>query len=214
MIGEVRSKIAKSGRSTGQRWAILDIEDLEGKIEGMLFAETYAQLTAQNPDLIKAESICFLKGKIDRKRETPSMVITDVIAIADAAARLTTAVALKLQHVDHGEESLKRIVPLLAKHKGNCEVYAQVEMPDSRKVVLRVHKDFYVRPTDQLVRDLDHVLGNGAVQLFGAGQRRKKRQQQQQKMFAEDQAIAEANLETATVTAVVDAEMKLEEESE
>ncbi|HEY1628612.1 MAG TPA: DNA polymerase III subunit alpha, partial [Tepidisphaeraceae bacterium] len=188
MICAVRSRIAKSGRSAGQKWAIVEIEDLEGKIEGIIFSDLFAQLTEQNPDLIKAESICFVRGKIDRKRETPCIVISDVIPIADAAARLTTAVALKLQHEKHDEDSLKKIAPLLAKHKGNCELYTQVQMPDSRKVVLRVNKEFYVRPTDQLVSDLDSLLGNGTVQFFGAGQKRRKRLQQQQQMFQEETA--------------------------
>src|SRR5436305_4917989 len=34
MLSAVRAKVAKSGRSVGQKWAILDIEDLDGKIEG------------------------------------------------------------------------------------------------------------------------------------------------------------------------------------
>jgi DNA polymerase-3 subunit alpha len=207
MIGEVRTRIAKSGRSAGQKWAIVEIEDLEGKIEGIIFSELFGQLAAQSPDLIKAESICFVKGKIDRKRETPCVVINDVISISDAAARLTTAVALKLEHEKHNDESLKQIVPVLAKHKGNCELYTQVQMPDASKVVLRANKNFYVRPTEQLVRDLDLVLGNGTVQLFGAGQRRKKRLQQQQQMFQEEAALEEPPVDV-TLTTAADKELE------
>src|SRR5688500_6920590 len=72
MLSAVRSKIAKTGRSAGQRWAILAMEDLDGQIEGMCFAETFAAVTQKYPDAIQAERIVFVKGKVDKKRETPT----------------------------------------------------------------------------------------------------------------------------------------------
>ena len=36
------------------------------------FAEAYAAITQKYPDAIKAERIVFVKGKVDKKRETPS----------------------------------------------------------------------------------------------------------------------------------------------
>ena len=37
------------------------------------------------------ESICFVRGKVDKKRETPSLLINEILPVAEAAARLTTA---------------------------------------------------------------------------------------------------------------------------
>src|SRR5262245_29881183 len=71
MLSEVKPKVAKSGPSMGQRWAIIGLEDLEGKIEGMVFAEAFANISKRQPDLIKPERIVFVKARVDRKRETP-----------------------------------------------------------------------------------------------------------------------------------------------
>ena len=56
--------------------------------------------------------------------------------------------------------------------------------------VLREHyaNDHGVKPSVQLVQDLEHVLGNGGVQIYGAGSRRAKRAAEQRRLFEADQA--------------------------
>ena len=43
----------------------------------------------------------FLRGKIDRRRETPSMVVNDLVPIEEAIPRLTTSLGLKLDPLRH-----------------------------------------------------------------------------------------------------------------
>ena len=184
MISGVKSKVAKTGRSAGQRWAILEIEDLDGKIEGMLFAEAYAQITARYPDLIKAESICFIRAKVDRKRENPCLIITDVIPVAEAVSRLTTALVLKLDSTQHDADLLSTLKPVLSHAKGNCAVYAQLLDHESRKITLRLDKDHTIRPSTDLIGDLERLLGSGNVDVLGDGSKRMRRLEQQ-KLFKE-----------------------------
>ncbi len=87
MLSAVRSKVAKSGRSAGQRWAIIEMEDLEGKIEGMVFAEAFAHINDKYPGALSTENILFVRGKVDRKRETPSLLVNEVIPMSEAAGR-------------------------------------------------------------------------------------------------------------------------------
>src|SRR4029078_12353570 len=70
MLSAVRPKVAKTGRSAGQRWAILELEDLEGKIEGMCFAAAFADISQRYSGVLTAEKIVFLRGKVDKRRET------------------------------------------------------------------------------------------------------------------------------------------------
>jgi DNA polymerase-3 subunit alpha len=192
MIGAVRARVAKSGRSAGQKWAIITLEDLEGSIEGMVFAELYAALVARNAELLTSGSICFVKAKVDRKRETPCLVINEIFSIAEAVPKLTTTVAIKLDPLRHDAGALREIKPLLARHKGNLPVFAQVKELSGRKVTMKLPKDLNVRPTTALVDDIDLKLGHGTLQLYGDGQRRLRRIQQQVLFREADQASEEA----------------------
>jgi DNA polymerase III alpha subunit len=150
----------------------------------VIFADTLGEVTKRFPDAIAAESIVFLRGRVDRRRETPSIVVTDVIPVSESINKLTTGVALKLDETRHVPELIPQLQPILKSHAGNVRVYLQVAS-QSRKVVLQLGKDYCVRPVKALVDDLEQVLGSGAVQLIGDGHRRLKRLEQQ-KLFKEE----------------------------
>ena len=194
--------------------AIITLEDLDGQIDGTMFAETYAEISQKYPDAVAAESIVFVRGKVDRKRETPSLLINEVIPVKDALGRLTTAVALKLDPARHTNDIAAQLDPLLRRHKGNTEVFLQVSSGEKR-VILRLDRERFVKPTQELVDDLELLLGGGGVQLCGVGTRRKKRlEAQQQRLFqeqaAEETAPPSVDAETALLEQV-DAEAEAEE---
>ena len=205
MLSAVRAKVAKSGRSAGQRWAILELEDLDGKIEGMCFAETFADVSQRHPGVLSPERIVFMKGKVDKRRETPCLMVTDVLPIELAIERLTTNIGIKLDPTRHNGETLPAVRHVMNKHAGKKELYVQTSTTDGKKVSLRINGDWGVRITKGLVEDLETALGNGAVLLGGEGQRRMKRIQQQQ-LFKEAQQYEEA---VTAAEAPSDAEMEL-----
>ncbi len=207
MLASVKTKVAKTGRSAGQRWAILEVEDLDGKIEGMLFSEGFAAIGAKYPDLLKAESICFVKAKVDRKRENPCLIINDVIPVSEAVNKLTTAVLLKFDPTQHTSQTLASVKPLLGKSKGNVDVYAQLLDHESRKITLKLSGEYRVRPEKNLIEDLEQMLGSGNVDVVGDGLKRMRRIEQQ-KLFKEPAIDETAYATEDAVVAEMDAAME------
>jgi DNA polymerase-3 subunit alpha len=195
MLSAVRSKVAKSGRSAGQKWAILGMEDLDGTIEGMCFAEAYANITQKYPDAISAERIVFVKGKVDKKRETPSIMVNEILPVEAAVEKLTTALILKLDRTRHTSEHVEAAKAILKANKGGLPVFAVTAFnADGREHLgtFRLANDYAVRLSQTVVDDLRTKLGNEAVDMAGAGTKRKKRLEQQ-RLFKEEQAdLAEA----------------------
>ena len=209
MISSVKKKITKSGRSAGMPWAIIGIEDLEGQIEGMVFGDIFADIARRMPDALSNESILFVKGRVDRKRETPSIVVSDVILISDAVSRLTTAMAVKLDRTRHQREVVIQMKPLLQKYKGNVPFFVQLETPLSPKLSIRLDRGMGVRPGKELVDDLERLLGTHAVKLSGNGSRRLKRLEQQ-KLFEENKPEGDQVTEVAAIAEDMAEEMELE----
>ncbi len=196
MISRVKKIITRNGRSAGMPMAIITLEDLDGQIDATAFAETFAEIQQKYPTAVAAESIVFVRGKVDKKRETPSLLINEVIPIEDAVNRLTTGLMLKLDPTRHSADMLPQIKPLLMKYKGNSDVYCQVPSP-AGMVSIRLDRSVGVRPTKAMEEDLQMLLGNEAVQLLGAGTKRIKRLEQQ-RLFKAD----EPNIETIDSTTV------------
>jgi DNA polymerase-3 subunit alpha len=185
MISRVKKSVTKNGRSAGQSMAMITLEDLEGQIDGVLFAETYADILKRFPGSVANERIVFLRGKIDKRRETPSIVVNDLIPIEEAAGKLTTMIGLKLDSSRHGVEIATALEAVLAKHPGGTEVFLQVTNDIGRKITLRLGKDRSLRPTRALVEDVERLLGRECIQLWGQGTRRRKKLVQQQPLFQE-----------------------------
>ena len=79
-------------RASGKKMAHLTLEDKTGPIDAVVFPRTY-DLVAP---LLETDRIVFLKGKIDRKRETPQLLVDEVIPIELAPEQLTRAVKIVL----------------------------------------------------------------------------------------------------------------------
>ena len=197
MINRVKKSITKNGRSAGMAMAMITLEDLEGQIDAVLFAETLADLLKRYPDCIGVEQIVFLKGKVDRRRETPNIIVTDLVPVDHSIPRLTTSLGLRLDPTRHAPGLTAQLDPLLRRHKGNAEIYIQVATGTAQRVVMKLDRERFVRPSAELKQDLEHLLGHDCVQFTGAGTRRRKRQAQQQ-LFKEEQPmespIAEAGV--------------------
>ncbi len=184
MVNRVKKVMTKNGRSAGKPMAIITIEDLEGQIDGTLFAETFEEVTNKYPTAIANESIVAVRGKVDRKRETPSILVNEVIPISEAVAKLTTAVAIKLDGTTHNTETITAIPQILARHKGNLPIYFQVNTTTG-KATLQIDRQHTVKASPTLVSELEQLLGPSAVDLAGAGNKRKKRLEQQ-RLFKDD----------------------------
>jgi DNA polymerase-3 subunit alpha len=192
MISAVRPKVAKSGRSAGQKWAILVLEDLEGTIEAMCFAEAYAAILQKYPTAIQAERIVFVKGKVDKKRETPSIMVNEILPIEAAIDKLTTGLVLKFDSARHTLDQVEAAQAILKANKGTLKVWAQNRCSvngQEQTVTLQLPNEYAVRASQNLVDDLRTRLGNEAVDPIGAGSRRKKRLEQQ-RLFKEEQMDA------------------------
>ncbi len=206
MINKVKKVITRNGKSAGKAMAILTLEDLDGQIDATMFAETFAEVTAKYPDAVAVESIVLVRGKVDKKRETPSLLVNEVIPIELAVDRLTTSIGIKLDKLTDAPADLEKVRSTLQGHKGTREVYIKVQAGQGQRVTLRLDRDLSVKPSKSLVDELEATVGAGRVELGGDGMKRRRRLQQQA-LFAEASAAVDPVGQT-DVVAVMDQEMQ------
>ena len=155
----------------------------------MLWAETLADITAKYPDVIEEERIVFIKGRVDRKRETPSLQINEVMPVEEALAKLTTSLVLKLDEKKHKDDVVESLLPVITQHAGRTPLWASVAGEEGKTITLRMGSDFQIRPTKAAVEELERVLGSGGVQIYGAGSKRAQRVAQQQLFKVDEKEV-------------------------
>ncbi len=156
MIGSIRQRITKSGRSAGKAMAMFTVEDLTGPAECIAFAETYERLSG----LLHEEAIVFLTGTVDRRREKPQVMVDSIVPIEQAIEELTGSLLLRLEQP--GGNDLVALGDIIRRHKGRCPVFVEVApsvRPDLR-VVVRPSNEWLIAPSRILYEELCLALGN------------------------------------------------------
>jgi DNA polymerase-3 subunit alpha len=73
--------------------ASLGLEDHTGKIEAVVFPDAFAKLEP----LLREDGILFVRGKVDRRREEPSLIVSHAIPLEEAPLKLTKQVRITLR---------------------------------------------------------------------------------------------------------------------
>lgn len=92
MLSSLRTTRTRKGRNPGQKMGLITLEDGTGKLDGVIFAEAFARVES----LLEEDAILFFKGKLDRRREEPSLIIEHVIPLEWAITKLTERVRIVL----------------------------------------------------------------------------------------------------------------------
>ncbi|MDH3584553.1 MAG: DNA polymerase III subunit alpha, partial [Phycisphaerae bacterium] len=130
MLTRARVTMVKKGRSAGQKMAMLGIEDASGVMEGVIFSDGYARYA----HLLHEDRILFLKGRIDRRREEPSIMVDQVVPVEEAEDELTACVRIVIRdhHADGQERrpngELKSLRTMLRQSSGQVPVRLDVEV--------------------------------------------------------------------------------------
>ena len=110
-----------------------------------------------------------IRGILDLKEETPKIIVEDLFPF-EAIYKLITAMNINLSGIrENIFESLKA---LLEAHRGNVPVYLRLDTGRASRqataksrVQLIVGEGLYVEPNEQLIQELDELLGQEHLSL-------------------------------------------------
>ena len=145
-------------RAKQEKMAILKVEDLDGAIEVLVFPRAFAKISSH----IQANTIVHIRGILDRKEETPKIIAEDIFPF-EAVYKLISAVNINLSGVR--ENTFESLKSLLENHRGSVPVYLRLDTPAKSRVQLIVGEKLYVEPSDQLIQELEELLGEEHITL-------------------------------------------------
>ncbi len=160
MITKIRYNLIKSGRSAGSKMAVLTLQDLQGQIEVVLFPE----VLNRHSDMVAVDTVVFVKGKADYRRETPNIIAEEVIPLADVREKLAAKVRIKLDSKDVTKEKVAMIKSICEHHKGRSPVYVAVKTGKG-KVYASAGRELNVNPDIEFCRKMKQLVGEHNFQL-------------------------------------------------
>jgi DNA polymerase-3 subunit alpha len=168
MLSQIRFTITRNGRSKGERMAMLSLEDLSGKCDAVIFPRDLAQ----NEPLIKDEEVVFVRGRLNLRRDTPSITISEIVPLKEAPLRLTESVALRLKEPHQESRGMEELRGILMRHHGNTSVYLELVGPGESVTTVRADSSFSVTPDDSFAEEVSRLLGEGHLRYNAVGPRK------------------------------------------
>jgi len=159
MITHPTTKAIAKGRNKGKLMARFVLEDLEGKVDCVLFSDHFKSC---NP-FVEADRIVFVHGRYAVKEDKPAIFVDRIIPVERAREELSRSVILRLGGVGISESTLTALRNVFSKHRGECQVYLEFSNQNPGTAVVAVGKDFRVAPTDRFHLSLTELLGRGQV---------------------------------------------------
>jgi DNA polymerase-3 subunit alpha len=153
ILSGVQRRITKQGRA----WASATLEDLAGGVETLFFPNTY-ELVGQ---YIAEDAIVVVKGRVDRRDDTPRIMAMDMSMPDVSNASATKPVTLTMPVTRCTPPLVEQLKEVLATHPGDTEVHVKL-LNGSRTTVLRLNA-LRVSSTPALMADLKMVLGPASV---------------------------------------------------
>jgi DNA polymerase III subunit alpha len=157
-LGGIISSVTKRVTKTKKElMAILQVEDLDGAMEAVVFPECYQRYGVHAQE----DAAVLICGEVSKKDDRPKLIAHELYPLADApkifAKRLGVHVPVT------AADKLETVRDILRLHPGEVSVVVCLQYPTGEKVFLETDTAFRVLPDEELVQELQRELGEKSV---------------------------------------------------
>ena len=165
MITELLPKVVGKGRNSGNRWAIVRLEDFSGSAKCILWSDQFARFG----DDVKLDSILLIDGKLESRDSAaePDIIVDRVMTLETAKSELTRGMIVRMSYSEDAESTFDAIATILKRARGNCPVYLAVFDPVGKAARFKLNAEYFVNPMQVAVDQLEMLLGTGSVIFSG-----------------------------------------------
>jgi len=160
MITKIRYNLTKTGRNAGTKMAVFILEDLQGQVDVVMFPDVLNKFN----DVLVADNVVFVKGKLDFRRERPNILAVELITLEQVREKLAAKVRIRLDAKDVTKEKVAMIKSICRHHKGRSPVYVAVRT-DKGRVYAAADKELSVNPDIDFCRKMRQLVGEENFQL-------------------------------------------------
>jgi DNA polymerase III subunit alpha len=156
IIVSVTKRVTKAKQ---ELMAVVQLEDLDGSVEVVVFPEAYGKYGAQ----LEAEAAVLVCGEVSKKEDVPRIHASEIYPLADAPKFFATEVRVHVPAAHATDGVLDRIRETARLHPGTSRLIMCILFPSGEKVFIETGAGFKVCADEELVRDIEHALGEGSV---------------------------------------------------
>jgi DNA polymerase-3 subunit alpha len=161
-VGGIVSGLRPLKTRKGDRMCVFMLEDANGSLEVVVFPEAFKQFG----HLAEEGQLVLVKGRFERDDESVRLLASEIAPIEIVRERIASSVAITLSAPPHGRETFVRLWDVLMQHKGDRPIAIELREPERHlRITIDVNAQIRVRPSEQLVSEVERICGQGSVSL-------------------------------------------------
>jgi DNA polymerase-3 subunit alpha len=160
-LAGIVSALKRRRTKKGDPMAVFHLEDLEGRVEVIVFPETYAR----HRSLIEDDAALLVTGNVEIAEEQRRLIAEALLPLDQAEEKKAREMVIRLAADGVDPARLERVRDLLKESPGPCDVYVEVTRPSAFRATLRAAGALRVSPNRDLTLALEGLLGKGAVRF-------------------------------------------------
>jgi DNA polymerase-3 subunit alpha len=152
----------------GKLWASLQIEDLDGNVDAMVFNSVYETLL---PNLVEDRAMLIKAKVMPEEGGPPKLSVQDLIPLDQARVDLPSLIAIRVRLApastapNGASEKVEQLAELFARKPGEAQVRFQLDRPRDFSVTLDVRAR--VRPDKEFAAEVTRICGAESLQVLG-----------------------------------------------
>ena len=159
---EPKSAITPRSGSVHTKYAMWDLEDLDGVTRCIMWPEQFAEFGG----LVQPDAIVAVRGKVDRRpgAEETNLIVDELIPLDELPERYSSGVVVRVQEARHGEQVLSQLREILRGYPGKKRLKLRLDLAAGGHVWLDSGWAG-VELNSELRHRVDDLLGPGHLQL-------------------------------------------------
>jgi DNA polymerase-3 subunit alpha len=158
-LAAVQARFPKQGPNKDRKYARFRLEDLDGTLDCVAFAEAYEK----HRDALEDDRIVFLEGSLATDREEPSLRVDRVIPVEEAFESLASSVLIAAgARGEDAAAAFRGLRSVLAAHPGPVPVFVELEPKPGMEAVFRL-EGISVRPGSDFNAEAERLFGAGCL---------------------------------------------------
>jgi len=161
-IGGVIHTLKTKNTKKGDRYASFNLEDRCGAVEVIAWPETYKRCETA----LHADEPVLVTGTLEVSEERCQIIADEIAPLLEAREKAVKQVhfALRAERVDEG--ALRSLRQTLAAHRGACNAFLHLLLPNRTETVIALPAELKVAPTERMVEDVERLFGNGVTSFL------------------------------------------------
>ena len=159
MLCGLKTDLKEITTKKGDRMAFLTLEDRQGTVEVVIFADTYQNCR----HLLELDHPLLIVGNLQQEDKGAKVIAQSIHTLLEAKEHFTQAIQVKLPVEKVTKENLEDLRAILERHKGDCKAYVHLCTDEKCETVIKLGDRLRVKPHRNLIEEINRYFGAEVV---------------------------------------------------